>query len=565
MGGVPALLMMAALGVTYGWQPDNKGGVEYLIQIPPDQLEEIERLGAITSTIDPAVRGRVSKVIITVGNGPLPRTAPPIVAGVASGNTVAQADLAAMPIPEQRGAANQREMAMKPQGPTAPGFGLPPSLAPPGGQTGFGSPPGVGQTGANPAGSTPRGTMSPSLSAQLQNDLRANAERTGAAASGAVTAGAAAAGTAARDAFNGSLGFPPTTAVPQQKQAPSNIVAPPPANARTQSLQFTTNDPTIARTRPGGPSTASRDSNWGDLTARPSGSTAAPQNGTTLGAPAPSLVGRGTGAIAGGTNFGQPPQGMSFPNAGQNAPAFGGQNQKATGQASPTYPAPASPYPTAANKGQPEPNPFANRPAQPQIQPKSSPSPPNYPPGTWFVDASGRPVNKEGQLLDSRGWPIDAAGNRIAQTDSRQPAPVPSYPPPRREPISSSNVASKAGQPAQAGPLTGLPPIRAAADDRQLVTRSAPAGPIAGNPDFRSQSGQQGSSQRGNDQQGSDSRGGVPGTAARSLAAQPLFNGLLLISLVVNIYLINWLQKLRNRFRDLVTAKRVANSNPTPS
>ena len=45
MGVVSVLFMMAAAGITYGWQPDERGGVEYIIQIPPDQLQELERLG----------------------------------------------------------------------------------------------------------------------------------------------------------------------------------------------------------------------------------------------------------------------------------------------------------------------------------------------------------------------------------------------------------------------------------------------------------------------------------------------------------------------------------------
>ncbi len=42
------------------------------------------------------------------------------------------------------------------------------------------------------------------------------------------------------------------------------------------------------------------------------------------------------------------------------------------------------------------------------------------------------------------------------------------------------------------------------------------------------------------------------------VAPQPLFNGLLLISLVANVYLIFWLKNLRIQFRDLVAAKRMA-------
>ena len=84
MGGVPVLLMIAAMGITYGWQPDDSGGVEYVIQIPPDQLHELERIGEISIAIDPAVQGHVSRVIIKVGNSPLPRITPPNLARVAA-------------------------------------------------------------------------------------------------------------------------------------------------------------------------------------------------------------------------------------------------------------------------------------------------------------------------------------------------------------------------------------------------------------------------------------------------------------------------------------------------
>jgi hypothetical protein len=50
-------------------------------------------------------------------------------------------------------------------------------------------------------------------------------------------------------------------------------------------------------------------------------------------------------------------------------------------------------------------------------------------------------------------------------------------------------------------------------------------------------------------------------SSRQRVAAQPLFNGLLLISFVANIYLIFWMKNLRIQFRDLVAAKRVANSN----
>ncbi|MEZ6087085.1 MAG: hypothetical protein R3C05_03430 [Pirellulaceae bacterium] len=70
MGGAPLLLALAAVTVDYGWQPDDKGGIEYIIQVPPGQLEQS---GGFTSRIDPRVRGLVSRVVIRVGDGPLPQ------------------------------------------------------------------------------------------------------------------------------------------------------------------------------------------------------------------------------------------------------------------------------------------------------------------------------------------------------------------------------------------------------------------------------------------------------------------------------------------------------------
>ncbi len=104
MGGASLLLMIAAMGVTYGWQPDTRGGVEYIIQIPPDQLSEIKRVGEISSVIDPAIRGHVSRVIIQVGNGPVPRRAPANFASrlgfQSNGVAIAASDQSPVPIPE---------------------------------------------------------------------------------------------------------------------------------------------------------------------------------------------------------------------------------------------------------------------------------------------------------------------------------------------------------------------------------------------------------------------------------------------------------------------------------
>ena len=51
----------------------------------------------------------------------------------------------------------------------------------------------------------------------------------------------------------------------------------------------------------------------------------------------------------------------------------------------------------------------------------------------------------------------------------------------------------------------------------------------------------------------------------QSVTTQPLFNGLLLISIVANIYLIFWLKNLRLQYHEMVAAKRMASSNASSS
>ena len=96
MGGLLGLLAAVTMSVTYGWQPDGRGGVEYIIQVPPEKLEQLRSSGTgeITSTIDPKVRGLVSKVVVRVGHGDLPRVSP---------NQPALEDRVAVEVPSLRG------------------------------------------------------------------------------------------------------------------------------------------------------------------------------------------------------------------------------------------------------------------------------------------------------------------------------------------------------------------------------------------------------------------------------------------------------------------------------
>lgn len=138
MGSALFSIMAVALGITYGWQPDPGGGegaVQYIVQISPDRLERLESLGEITSTIDPAVRGRVTQVVVRVGSGPVPKIDP--ISSLGAG--VSLSDAQPVPIPQMQLAGESsgavpiagiapggKTSLMKPQ---TGGFSLPPSVA----------------------------------------------------------------------------------------------------------------------------------------------------------------------------------------------------------------------------------------------------------------------------------------------------------------------------------------------------------------------------------------------------------------------------------------------------
>jgi hypothetical protein len=75
MNGAALLLALATLGVDYGWRLDDRSGqLEYIIQIPPQQLETLrDAPEGISSAIPPEVVRHVKKFRIVVGNDVLPR------------------------------------------------------------------------------------------------------------------------------------------------------------------------------------------------------------------------------------------------------------------------------------------------------------------------------------------------------------------------------------------------------------------------------------------------------------------------------------------------------------
>lgn len=72
------LVALAAVGIDYGWQPVAGGGIEYIIQIPPEAVDALRSGQDIFSDLPPELRG-IRNYRITVGSDPLPNagTLPP--------------------------------------------------------------------------------------------------------------------------------------------------------------------------------------------------------------------------------------------------------------------------------------------------------------------------------------------------------------------------------------------------------------------------------------------------------------------------------------------------------
>jgi hypothetical protein len=65
-----------SFGASYGWQPDQQGQLSYFVQIDATTLKTLAAGDEIHASIDPAA-GRVGRFVISSGNKPLPRIAPP--------------------------------------------------------------------------------------------------------------------------------------------------------------------------------------------------------------------------------------------------------------------------------------------------------------------------------------------------------------------------------------------------------------------------------------------------------------------------------------------------------
>lgn len=75
MYGAPLLILLCC-GVDVGWQPSGDGGIEYIIQISPEELQNL-RPGDILAASDvPPNLPPITTYRVVVGSGPLPRKLP---------------------------------------------------------------------------------------------------------------------------------------------------------------------------------------------------------------------------------------------------------------------------------------------------------------------------------------------------------------------------------------------------------------------------------------------------------------------------------------------------------
>ena len=114
-------VVAASIGIDVGWQPVDEGGYEFLLQIEPEQLENLKSGEALTSDL-PELPGRVVRVHWLVGTDPLPQISLP----AADSNDAASPD--ATPAEETSpaeaetsGAAPEPTTTNRPIAPTMPG------------------------------------------------------------------------------------------------------------------------------------------------------------------------------------------------------------------------------------------------------------------------------------------------------------------------------------------------------------------------------------------------------------------------------------------------------------
>ncbi len=81
--------------VGYGWRPNDQGGLDYYVQVSPEQLHELAKGHTLNCSVHPDVKS-IDKIYVFIGDEPLPR------AGVAGPPGIAEEDAPSAPAHARR-------------------------------------------------------------------------------------------------------------------------------------------------------------------------------------------------------------------------------------------------------------------------------------------------------------------------------------------------------------------------------------------------------------------------------------------------------------------------------
>jgi len=576
MGAAPVLIMLAAIGVDYGWQPDGTtsprgDNIEYIVQISPDQLQQLQSIGEITSSIDPAVQNRVSRIVVRVGTEKLPRNpgqareiepSPSSTNGRTVSSSPSFGDQQDVPIPEisltgqqalasaeraspsggaNVGRENANASVMKPD-PQGGGFAMPASSQPGAPQDALDQVRGRAAQNANPPNfnsNDPRTGNGPSTDPALERENSRWADVSG--RNGV---------TAANTSTSGFTGGPSTDEVPPSARTGdwSKFVGP----LRPSDPNSLTNP--LSRNQPN-PYGAAASSN----------------------PPGANFNGYGTSPT-----FGSIPAGANTPSNG-----FGATYSPATNQSTGGFADQRTPPPVTEANGYTQDR-FANiynRDKQlvdgegylldskdAKYQNANGQLSDRY---NNLYDSQDNPGDKYGNRIDKFGRPLSAGGNLLAGTPSSSPpvdprlasaVPFTGYPNAvdyNGSPNYSSTQSTALQLEAQR--LLALQQQQQQAErEYQARLRSNPSAQLAGyeeDPRSPSDVGLANAARLTAEQE----RAAIAAaTKMKSFAAQPLFNFVLLISLVGNAYLIFETNNLRRKFRNMLSTFRSAKATAQP-
>jgi hypothetical protein len=651
MGAAPVLIMLAVLGVEYGWQPDgttsSRGdNIEYIVQISPDQAKQLGSIGEITSTIDPSIQGRVSRIVVRIGNDPLPKIAGRVTPSPstlqARNSAVVDGDDAILPIPEivdsMAGSSpangNDRLSAsvMKPD-PQGSGFQMPESL-----QSGAAS--ALEQVRSRAAQAATQ--TASQLEAQTRSALETQANNFATGASDAVNRAAA----SAQNGFNSLTNQNAPLSNPGVSTDPITN-----RDNRWSDISGRSSTPSAVA----GPSTdpvdpSARAAGWPGFV------------GPTLPADPRSLTNPYAQAGAPASSFGASQGPASIPTNNSLDPAlstnanntlardpsdpkWSGYGTSPNFGALPGSTSPRTQYQASANQPAPTNAASATTPGLTNASPLNDPrytnaatstgytqdaqgnyfdslgrqvdrnGQPINPNAAKYVNSSGQPTDQYGNLLDASGQPVDQYGRRVdaynrpisdtrvAQgTDPRATGLNNSSPtlyPPNYANNAASNPPSNVGATAadrfgtanqydastyspnnSSYPQTTLtpPPLNQNGLSAQQITsmqnelrnyqmREAANTKLANyDEEAGSPSDQRyASAVRTASTDPVRSPVTVPTVKPRSVAAQPFFNFVLLISLVGNAYLIFETNNLRRKFRNMINSVRTSKVSAQPA